>query len=69
LRLVQSALDEWATHGAREALTGPIARGDEVTVTRQREGVAREAPELLPLWDALTQATRELAEKSSGSAT
>ena len=43
------------------ALTGPIARGDEATVARQRAAVAERAPELLPLFDALAEATRELA--------
>ena len=33
--------------GARDALTGPIARGDEATVARQRAAVASSGPELL----------------------
>ena len=33
--------------GAERALTGPIARGDEATVARQRDGVAERSPELL----------------------
>ena len=40
------------------ALTGPIARGDEETVARQREAVAERTPDLLPLWDAMGDATR-----------
>ncbi len=59
--LVRGAVDNWAALGAREALTGPIARGDALTVRRQREAVAAAAPELLPLWDALTLATHDLA--------
>ena len=43
------------------ALTGPIARGDEETVARQRAAVAERTPDLLPLFDALADATRELA--------
>lgn len=61
-RLAQSALDNWATLGGRGALTGPIARGDEATVRRQREAIAETTPRLLPLWDALATATRALAE-------
>ena len=59
--LVQATVDNWARQGARAALTGPIARGDVATAARQREAVADAAPDLLPLWDALAAATRELA--------
>jgi predicted short-subunit dehydrogenase-like oxidoreductase (DUF2520 family) len=62
--LVQSAVTQWMEKGARDALTGPIARGDEITVARQRAGVAAEAPDLLPFWDAMVQATRDLAARS-----
>jgi predicted short-subunit dehydrogenase-like oxidoreductase (DUF2520 family) len=58
--LVRAAVENWAARGAAEALTGPIARGDEATVARQRAAVAERTPDLLPLFDALTQATREL---------
>jgi predicted short-subunit dehydrogenase-like oxidoreductase (DUF2520 family) len=64
--LVQSAVTLWLERGAHDALTGPIARGDEITVARQRAGVAAEAPDLLPLWDALVQATRALAAQRAG---
>ncbi len=47
--------------GPRDALTGPIARGDVETVAWQRTAVATRAPDLLPLWDALADATRALA--------
>ena len=59
--LVRASVDNWARQGARAALTGPIARGDVATAARQREAVADAAPDLLPLWDALAAATRELA--------
>jgi predicted short-subunit dehydrogenase-like oxidoreductase (DUF2520 family) len=59
--LVRATIDNWARQGARAALTGPIARGDVATAARQREAVADAAPDLLPLWDALAAATRELA--------
>ncbi len=44
--LVQAALDNWARVGGERALTGPIARGDEATVARQRAAVAERTPEL-----------------------
>lgn len=62
LPLVRSAVDNWGERGARASLTGPVARGDEETVERQREAVMAFAPGELPLWDALVTATRALAE-------
>ena len=59
--LVRAAVENWGALGARDALTGPIVRGDEATVARQRAAVAERAPELLDLFDALADATRELA--------
>lgn len=59
--LAQGALESWRTHGAPAALTGPIARGDEATVERQRRALTRRHPELIPLWDALVERMRELA--------
>jgi predicted short-subunit dehydrogenase-like oxidoreductase (DUF2520 family) len=59
--LVRATVDNWASLGARGALTGPIARGDEETAERQRAAVATAAPELLSLWDALAAQTRKLA--------
>jgi predicted short-subunit dehydrogenase-like oxidoreductase (DUF2520 family) len=57
--LVRETVENWARLGPG-ALTGPIARGDAETVARQRDAVARRAPELLELFDALAGATREL---------
>jgi predicted short-subunit dehydrogenase-like oxidoreductase (DUF2520 family) len=59
--LVRAAVENWAAHGAEQALTGPIARGDEETVARQRVAVEERTPELLPLFDALVDATRAVA--------
>jgi predicted short-subunit dehydrogenase-like oxidoreductase (DUF2520 family) len=59
--LVRAAVENWAALGPERALTGPIARGDEATVARQRDAIDERAPELLRLFDALADATRELA--------
>jgi predicted short-subunit dehydrogenase-like oxidoreductase (DUF2520 family) len=59
--LVRAAVENWGALGGRAALTGPIVRGDEAVVTRQREAVAERTPELLALFDALAEATRDLA--------
>lgn len=59
--LVRATVENWAALGPERALTGPIARGDEATVERQRAAIAERAPQLLALFDALAEATRELA--------
>jgi predicted short-subunit dehydrogenase-like oxidoreductase (DUF2520 family) len=59
--LVRAAVDNWAALGGRRALTGPIVRGDEPTVARQRAAIADRTPDLLVLFDALADATRDLA--------
>jgi len=62
--LVRATVENWAKEGPHRALTGPIARGDAVTVARQRDAVAQRAPDLLPLFDALADATRELSVRT-----
>ncbi|MFM8761761.1 MAG: DUF2520 domain-containing protein [Solirubrobacterales bacterium] len=64
--LVRATVDNWARAGAQDSLTGPIARGDEVTVERQREAIEQAAPEMLALFDALADRTRELAVRARG---
>jgi predicted short-subunit dehydrogenase-like oxidoreductase (DUF2520 family) len=59
--LVRTTVENWAGLGPEHALTGPIARGDEDTVARQRAAVAEAAPDLLELFDALAAHTRALA--------
>lgn len=59
--LVRATVENWARLGAGGALTGPIARGDEITVARQRRAIAEKAPDLLPMFDALATSTRRLA--------
>jgi predicted short-subunit dehydrogenase-like oxidoreductase (DUF2520 family) len=61
--LVRRSMENWATLGSR-ALTGPIARGDTATVANQRVALAQRAPELVPVFDALAEATRELAHEA-----
>jgi predicted short-subunit dehydrogenase-like oxidoreductase (DUF2520 family) len=61
--LVRAAVENWATLGGQDALTGPIARGDEATVRRQRAAVADRTPESLDLFDALAARTRVLAAR------
>ena len=59
--LARAALENWAADGAELALTGPVARGDEATIARQREAIEQRAPDLLEAFDALVAASRVLA--------
>lgn len=68
--LASAALTGWARDGAA-ALTGPIARGDDATVSAQRAALADRCadttnlePQDLALFDALTAATRALAARN-----
>jgi predicted short-subunit dehydrogenase-like oxidoreductase (DUF2520 family) len=67
--LVRAAMEDWAALGAERALTGPIVRGDEETVARQRAAVQERTPEILGLFDALVAATREVARAPAPAAT
>jgi len=60
--LVRSTVENWAERGPEAALTGPVARGDEATVDRQRDAVEDVAPHLLPLFDELVERTRAVAD-------
>jgi predicted short-subunit dehydrogenase-like oxidoreductase (DUF2520 family) len=59
--LVRATVENWAALGPQAALTGPVARGDEPTIARQRAALAERVPELLELFDACVDATRRLA--------
>ena len=61
--LVRQTVENWAALGPERALTGPVARGDDATVERQRAAVLAAAPELEELWDALVAATRNIAAR------
>jgi predicted short-subunit dehydrogenase-like oxidoreductase (DUF2520 family) len=62
--LVRATVENWATLGPEAALTGPVARGDEPTIERQRAALAQRVPELLELFDACVDATRRLAART-----
>lgn len=62
--LVRRTVENWAVRGPADALTGPVARGDEQTVARQRAAVAAGAPDVLALFDAALADTRALAARA-----
>jgi predicted short-subunit dehydrogenase-like oxidoreductase (DUF2520 family) len=57
--LVLTTAANWADRG-HDALTGPIARGDEATVARHVEALREHAPELVAMYEALAERAREL---------
>jgi predicted short-subunit dehydrogenase-like oxidoreductase (DUF2520 family) len=59
--LVRATVENWAALGGPQALTGPIARGDQATVELHRAAIGDRVPELLDLYDVLVEATRGLA--------
>ena len=52
----------WADAGP-EALTGPIARGDEHVVASHLDALGERMPELAPLYEALAECTRAIAAR------
>jgi len=60
--LVLRTAANWAELGPG-ALTGPIARGDQVTVDGHRAALSERAPELLPLYEALTERAQAVARE------
>jgi predicted short-subunit dehydrogenase-like oxidoreductase (DUF2520 family) len=46
--LVRATVENWARLGPERALTGPVARGDEATIKRQREAVVAAHREAQP---------------------
>lgn len=61
--LARASLENWAAQGGQAAITGPIARGDEATVARQRAAVVERTPELVGLFDAMCERTRALVAR------
>lgn len=64
--LARQALTNALHQEARRALTGPFARGDEATIAAHRQTLARSAPHLLPLYDALGDRAREIVASAPG---
>jgi predicted short-subunit dehydrogenase-like oxidoreductase (DUF2520 family) len=63
--LVLRTAANWSERGGA-ALTGPIARGDEVTVERHLASIAAHSPELVEAYRALADLTRELLPREAG---
>ena len=58
--LVRASVDAWERLGAREAMTGPIVRDDLATLDGHRRAIGERTPDLLPLYDLLVDASRDI---------
>jgi predicted short-subunit dehydrogenase-like oxidoreductase (DUF2520 family) len=61
LPLLRGAVEGLERATPSEALTGPIARGDDVTVARHIAALEAQAPQLLPIYRALGRVALALA--------
>ena len=61
--LAETTLANLRRAGAGAALSGPTARGDEATVRLHLDALAANAPELLPLYAAVSARSAVLAEE------
>lgn len=61
--LVRATVESWVELGPERALTGPVARGDELTVAAQREAVRATAPQLEALFDVMVERAQALARQ------
>ncbi|MEM1350207.1 MAG: DUF2520 domain-containing protein, partial [Myxococcota bacterium] len=61
--LARSCVENLATKSPRDALTGPVARGDWATVARHEAALAEIDDELLELYVALTRRAKQLSSE------
>jgi predicted short-subunit dehydrogenase-like oxidoreductase (DUF2520 family) len=64
-QFVTETARNFAEVGGRRALTGPVVRGDWVTIRRHLAALKRSAPEFVPVYRSLLQAMLRLAKKSA----
>jgi predicted short-subunit dehydrogenase-like oxidoreductase (DUF2520 family) len=57
--LARASLEAWISGGFCDAISGPVSRGDDAIVEGQRRAIESHDPSLLPVFDALTVATRQ----------
>jgi predicted short-subunit dehydrogenase-like oxidoreductase (DUF2520 family) len=58
--LVRATLHNIETQGTVEALTGPLSRGDILTVRGHLDALGTYAPELVPIYRSLGLATLDI---------
>ena len=57
--LARASLEAWIAGGFCDAISGPVSRGDDPIVEGQRRAIEAHDASLLPLFDALTAATKQ----------
>jgi len=62
-KFVAETAGNWAQLGARRALTGPVARGDWLTIRRHLIALRRSLPDTVPLYIAVVRAMLRLARR------
>lgn len=62
MSLIQSSVDYTAALGAKAALTGPVARGDEATIEQHRLALHERLPQELAGYDAMVELARRLVK-------
>jgi predicted short-subunit dehydrogenase-like oxidoreductase (DUF2520 family) len=62
--LVRATVENWAALGPERALTGPVARGDELTVAAQRAAVREVAPQLEGLFDVMVERAQAITRRA-----
>lgn len=60
LPLIVQTIANWERQGVR-AMTGPVVRRDDATLWADRLAIAGSRPELLGLWDAVTDTARSMS--------
>jgi predicted short-subunit dehydrogenase-like oxidoreductase (DUF2520 family) len=60
-RFVAETVNSFRELGARQALTGPVARGDWAVIRRHLRALRRQAPHILPVYRALLRDMARLA--------
>ena len=63
--LANATLENVARQGISAAATGPVVRGDAVTVRSHLESIFLRMPELLPVYSSLARASFPLAVKQA----
>jgi predicted short-subunit dehydrogenase-like oxidoreductase (DUF2520 family) len=64
-KLAAGSVEDFSARGI-SSLTGPVTRGDEATLARQRGELARRDPEFLPVWDSLVALTSKTWRQEVG---
>jgi predicted short-subunit dehydrogenase-like oxidoreductase (DUF2520 family) len=65
--LIETSIDNALQSDPRNALTGPVRRGDEATIRLHREALQKFHPEFLPLYKELTRQAKGMVRTSRNS--